>query len=275
MSYKFIITDKQIPIKSNQGKYLLQKYIRQVLEINEIDFEYFTQKYKINPFFLYEITEFVNNKYEQIKQNETNITELLIEIESKTPNVKLFSLNTNLKTKNSIIEKILLKSNPKTIEEVNLDNINDIIRYTFIINTNEYIKKTHFIFNLLVNELKFNVLNMNKVQNRWDYGDGYQGINIILVRGTLKFELQFHTPESIEIKEKFHNEYKQFNKLECTWNKLNEENKLCEKLRELLLQNEHNIPNPFLCYPDGCPPMKPGEGLLRGTFPDTIEKFQL
>jgi hypothetical protein len=55
----------------------------------------------------------------------------------------------------------------------------------------------------------------SKLKNYWPSGDGYQGINYIFatpcdavpITGKLKFELQFHTPESFAFKSKGHKLY--------------------------------------------------------------------
>ena len=64
----------------------------------------------------------------------------------------------------------------------------------------------------LIHALKEQGYKQHRVKNYWGPGDGYQGINAVFVSPSGQaFELQFHTPESLTMKEEeCHSSYAKF-----------------------------------------------------------------
>lgn len=212
---------------------------------------------------LLNLIKIVNQKLVILQQQEPRITQLLTEISSKYES-RLILLDKKFKNPNEIIKKILKK---------NKEPVYDLLRYTIEVPFKNYISAVYHIYiELLQNGFKEI---QKKNQNRWQLGDGYQGVNLILRIGEIYLEIQFHTPESITTKQAQHPEYKQFMDNQCTWiPQSDEENPICKVLRKNLLDNESAITNPFSCFPRGCPPLVSNEGLLDENFPKLISQFQ-
>jgi hypothetical protein len=74
----------------------------------------------------------------------------------------------------------------------------DVLRYTITFMVDQYTCRTRQTIGLL-QEAGFDVL---QVKNYWACGNCYKGINSIWVQGLgTHFEVQFHTPESFQMKE--------------------------------------------------------------------------
>ena len=93
-----------------------------------------------------------------------------------------------------IIDK--MQTNHETLDEA-ASNIGDVLRYTLIVNDNEYLSKIKECLTLLRND-GYRIL---KFKNTWN-SDVYKSINVIFITDIgFKFEIQFHTPHSYAIKE--------------------------------------------------------------------------
>lgn len=126
---------------------------------------------------------------------------------------RLIGLEYRLKSASSLFRKIMsdmdeerTKPDGMTLLQV-CEHCYDILRYTCVLETSEYVEGTKAILKALDGctngEMKTSQF---RVKNFWGKGDAYQGINSVysLQRGgadPLYFELQFHTPESIKTKE--------------------------------------------------------------------------
>ena len=99
------------------------------------------------------------------------------------------------------------KTPPPTPAEL-LATILDILRYTVVFPTNQYTSSVRE----MINALKQHHYKQHRVKNYWGPGDGYQGINAVFVAPSGQaFELQFHTPESLSMKEEeCHSSYAKF-----------------------------------------------------------------
>ncbi|MCY7375782.1 MAG: hypothetical protein LH472_07400 [Pyrinomonadaceae bacterium] len=94
-----------------------------------------------------------------------------------------------------------------------IEKINDALRYTFILSFESYV----FDLGQLLEKLKRKgfVIPKNKIWNAWrnvetKYDTGYRGINATIISSQgQKFELQFHTKESFQLKMKTHTLYKE------------------------------------------------------------------
>lgn len=131
--------------------------------------------------------------YNQAIKNEPEITKQVVETAS-TSNVNTTGLEYRIKTKESYLRKI--RSNYDS--NGNKYEINDILRYTYISDAD----------NLSANTLKcidtFSKKSYNtvKIKNSWmDNFNPYKGINTTVVAPNgQKFELQYHTQESFDLK---------------------------------------------------------------------------
>lgn len=140
------------------------------------------------------------NYYNKVLKNEPAITADLKEIERKT-DTSLVGLDYRLKTKESYLRKVNFDSNSSTDEKVireTIENTNDIIRYTFQALHNNLTEK-YFEINYYLTEKGYKQI---KLKNTWLVkANPYKGINCNYVAPTeQKFEIQFHTPESFELK---------------------------------------------------------------------------
>lgn len=140
---------------------------------------------------------------------------------------KLAGLEYKLKSKHSLRRKILSdtaekgKSIPLVAKE-----INDVLRYTMVYDEDK-LTQAYFDTIDLLKKKQYNVI---KVKNTFVKGKPYKGINMILANNKGdNFELQFHTPYSLEVKEKkLHKLYEEQRKLDSVidkleWDKLTEE----------------------------------------------------
>lgn len=138
------------------------------------------------------------------KAAEPKITDDLQEIVKGTSG-RLEGLEYRLKGRDSLVRKI--KSD--VLEGAALDDVKsrlyDLVRYTECSSSktlvNDYITT--------INELESKGYKVLRVKNTLRKKDvAYRGINTVIeTPGGYKFELQFHTPESLDIKEKVHKLY--------------------------------------------------------------------
>lgn len=136
--------------------------------------------------------------YEKAVDNEPLITSAIKKIVMDT-NSSLLGLDHRIKEKASYIEKIGLNHVPGN----NLYEISDIIRYTCEADTEKTLE--------IIDSLKDMGYNTVRVKNYWlDAKNPYNGINtIIQAPNGQKFEIQYHTEESFNLKNgKMHDLYK-------------------------------------------------------------------
>lgn len=105
-------------------------------------------------------------KYNDIIKNEPIITEIITTI-ANINNVKLSGLENKLKTLESTLYKIFTRGELKTVTEAY-----DIIRYTMIINKNEYYKKK----NIILRQLQKQEIEIVEEKDYWNNNE-YKGIN--------------------------------------------------------------------------------------------------
>lgn len=151
------------------------------------------------------------NYYNKVISNESIITADLKEI-SKNTATELVGLDYRLKSKESFLRKVNFdsknSSNLQIIDET-LNKTNDIIRYTYQADYKEIISKYNDI-NVSLNEKGYK---QTKLKNTWTVkSNPYKGINCNYKspKGQ-NFEIQFHTPESFELKNgKLHELYEKW-----------------------------------------------------------------
>lgn len=141
---------------------------------------------------------YADYKLKHINKIEPEITKFLKDV-SNSENSELFGLDYRIKTKESLIRKIISDSKEKAIPIKETTNqINDILRYTMI-NDDESFTYKYF---KIIEKMKEKGYNIIRVKNTFVDGVTYKGINtLVQTKSGDIFELQFHTPESIKVKE--------------------------------------------------------------------------
>jgi hypothetical protein len=149
-------------------------------------------------------------KLKKAEALEKVATSMVTEI-AKEQKSELFGLEYRMKTAESLAEKIKIDVEEKglTTDEA-ADSINDAVRYTMLYEREDFVSKVSEAQTLLA-ERGWTQYD-NKYKNFFAGGDAYDGYNTVLVNKATgeRFELQFHTPESIKIKVKIHPWYKEF-----------------------------------------------------------------
>lgn len=92
------------------------------------------------------------------------------------------------------------------------DSMSDVVRYTVTFKDDSYVQGTRDV----LRDLESKGYQM-RVKNYWADGDPYQGINVAAIHpnGT-RFELQFHTPTSLDFKEPIHVRYEHYRETKDT-----------------------------------------------------------
>lgn len=150
------------------------------------------------------------NAYNTIIRNEPEITKDLREI-SKETGVRMVGMEHRIKTKESFLRKVDKKTSnsreQKTILEA-VSNTNDVIRYTYQDNGLSLEQS----YQRIGESLSGKGYTMVSLKNSWlNKADPYNGINCIFKSSSgQKFEIQFHTPESYNIKELMHKDYEEW-----------------------------------------------------------------
>lgn len=131
--------------------------------------------------------------YYKAAANEPEITQTIKDV-AKTVDADIYGLEFRIKTKESYLRKI--RSNYS--QDGNDYEIKDILRYTFGSSADELADTTNNSIDTF-NELGYNTI---RVKNTWnDERSAYKGINtFIQAPNGQKFELQYHTKESFDLK---------------------------------------------------------------------------
>lgn len=139
-------------------------------------------------------SKLVRKKAEQL---EPEITNDLLSIESDIGILK--GLEHRVKPFSSILEKTVADSvDYNGSYKRASSNINDSIRYTFVINDNDYVEKVDSCLHTL-EDMGYTII---ALKNKWNSIE-FKGINVRLVAKNNNdiFEIQFHTPLAYRIKE--------------------------------------------------------------------------
>ncbi len=201
--------------------------------------------------------ETANELLNNAKKYESKIIELVQSLEDKkrkiflTPNWK----DTLFKSKESLSRKInkrlkseIKKNKDKTNQDIQKraqkikNKITDYIRVTYIIPQKIYEKK---ILSLIDKLRQNNCIQLKpcKKQLRWELGDYYQGTNTVwqCPLQKSKIEVQFHTTESLKMKEKIHKKY-EIHRVNCINNNGGIiKNRKCKTLRKQMLTMEKSV----------------------------------
>ncbi len=144
----------------------------------------------------------------EAEENEPQITADLQKIASEI-SAELVGLENKFKSKKSLIRKLIDKAdfNSRSVKET-AETVNDVLRYTFILSFENYAVS----FRKTIEKLKSLDYEIPErlIWNAWQtagkrFDKGYRGINItVIFSQNRKFELQFHTKESYDLKNKTH-----------------------------------------------------------------------
>ena len=141
--------------------------------------------------------------YNAVLKNEPDISDAIKKVANEE-GLEIAGFKHRIKNKESYLRKI------RSDYSVNGNNyeVNDIIRYTFISDADNFTEKSA---NAIVN-LEKKSYNTIKIKNYWlDDTSPYKGINTIAKADNgQKFEIQYHTPESYRVKEEMHKCYEQW-----------------------------------------------------------------
>lgn len=155
------------------------------------------------------------NAYNREVENEPAITEALKKI-AEANKLKMEGIENRIKTKASYLRKINKKTrgstDPKIIKEIT-ESANDTIRYTYMGEPEKLVDN----FETVSRELRDQGYTLIDINNTWlDEKNPYNGLNTTFeTPNGQKFEIQFHTPESLRVKEEMHKLYEE-QRLETT-----------------------------------------------------------
>ena len=194
---------------------------------------------------------------------EPEITKYLKNL-GKKYNGKLEGLNYKFKEREKLYEKAYNKR---------IENIRDILRYTFVFNEDNYTEGVYKIYSDLDKNKDFKTKH-SWIKQKWCLGDMYQGINTSWeYKSEFVFELQFHTKVSHKMKTTgiLHDMYDKYNKNKCESIYINsrdyKKNK-CHSMKLKMNKIEHSIPFPPELVGDNC-------GLDIGNWYKIIKKHKI
>lgn len=149
----------------------------------------------------------------QAIESEPNITADLQKIALEV-SAEMVGLGNKFKTEASLIEKLIGASgnNLQKLQQKS-KTINDVLRFTFVLPLEVYSEGFQRTIERL-RELGYKIPEY-RIWNTWEnigtqYDKGYRGINITIISSQRqKFELQFHTSASFELKTETHHFYKE------------------------------------------------------------------
>lgn len=179
-------------------------------------------------------TQQANKLIEKAKQKDQTITEDLKYAVSKGSG-HLEGLEYRIKSQKSLVRKLISKSLQKDISiEEYAEKATDVLRYTNV-STSKNLAKDYFKIVEILNRKGYNVVEVN---NTFNSTGPYRGVNTLVADKTgYVFELQYHTPESIKVKEINHKLYEE-QRLDSTSAARKEE------LNAQMIKNASSIPIP-------------------------------
>ncbi len=135
--------------------------------------------------------------YRQVKEIEPQISAFVMSIASSL-GLDLDGFSFRLKSASSLYEKLYLRD-----EMTNINSVKDLCRYTIVIPTEKYTEKVNEFLNIL------RIYNQENIsfKNTWEIDSKYVGINSAFKSGDYLYEIQFHTPESLAVKNINHKSY--------------------------------------------------------------------
>ena len=123
--------------------------------------------------------------------------------------VSLAGFEHRLKTLPSLRRKI--RSRVRADPELSIaePDIVDALRYTVVIAAPRYTA----VARRLLTALESHGHRVVRVKNYWPRGDNYSGVNVVLATRDLQWEIQFHTPESLAVRDAWHPAYERLREL--------------------------------------------------------------
>ena len=170
-------------------------------------------------------------------KNEPATTSLMRSLASRFAG-KLVKLDKRLKSLSSLLRKMR-----SVAHEFDGDagrcalNMSDTLRYTMVSSVRNYVTST-----------KDSIAAMEsagygtRVKNFWERGDAYQGINVAAMTPSgHPFELQFHTPESLKVKNANHPLYEKFRESELNTERRALYEKMAKRSHDIMIPGGVNL----------------------------------
>jgi hypothetical protein len=154
----------------------------------------------------FEANQLAKNLRDKVGQVEPSLTTTVTNIADGI-GAKMEGLQFRLKTEKSLARKIDADSKDFGGDKEKAANkVSDAVRYTMVIDSKNY---TEGVTKAL-DSLRESGYQASRVKNFWQKGDDYQGINAKIKHPSgFEFEMQFHSPESLAMKEKTHTIYEE------------------------------------------------------------------
>jgi hypothetical protein len=115
-----------------------------------------------------------------------------------------------LKTLASLERKIRTRVRADPELTVAEPDIVDALRYTIVVEPARYVAAIRAVLAAFEGDGHEVV----RVKNYWPPKDNYSGVNTVLRRGELQWEIQFHTPESVAVRDAWHPAYEQLREID-------------------------------------------------------------
>lgn len=145
--------------------------------------------------------------YDEVCKREKAITNDLVDIAGEL-DCEMYGLEFRLKTASSVTNKMecFQVKYPNLNDSERFAKMNDIIRYTQLGNHDDLVDIT----NRTVENLRDKGYNVIEIDNKYLDGGDYKGIHIgVLTKDGQAFELQIHSKESMDVKNKLHPMYEE------------------------------------------------------------------
>lgn len=110
-----------------------------------------------------------------------------------------------LKTLASLERKIRNRVRVEPGKTIDNPDIVDALRYTIVVEPDRYVAAIRRV----LAAFEADGHEVVRVKNYWPPGDNYSGVNTVLRYHSLQWEIQFHTPQSIEVRDAWHPAYEQ------------------------------------------------------------------
>lgn len=154
-----------------------------------------------------DVVEAARSHRDEIAEVEKEMTETLIDLANQHGG-KMEGLAFRLKSLKSLARKIFAEKDDEHGGDADAaaKSMSDVVRYTMTYNPDGYVDGVSAV----VKDLQDKGYKL-RIKNYWEGGDPYQGINVAAEHPSgVKFELQFHTPQSVTDKEEIHKVYEDY-----------------------------------------------------------------
>jgi len=180
----------------------------------------------------------------EAEKHEPEVTKDLIDITKGTPATVSYdqkddagvvhnSLDFRLKQRGSMANK-LKEDSDFDVNKLGNKPIYDALRYTALVKNPEMLVKSYHAIMLNLEKRGYNIMRVKNTINNYTLARAYRGINTVIAdKSGYKFELQFHTPQTLAVKEENHILYK----------KISSKNSAAEnlKINEQMFKNSQKI----------------------------------